>query len=201
MFSDEENSSESERSSFVSEGYNTLKTSRLAENTEIFMENLLDTLIAKAKSAIIPEEYDFFGKLVGSWDFDFYDRKNSQTVAGEWHFAWVLEGAAIQDVFILPSRPVRAEGRSPYEEYGTTLRVYNPSTTAWDIVYCCEGEVTQFEARREENKIVLTALQDENTKWVFAEITDDTFHWQNVTVKKDGTWNVTVDIYATRKDG
>ncbi len=30
-----------------------------------------------------------------------------------------------------------AENPQPDAEYGTTLRVYNPVSQAWDIAYCC----------------------------------------------------------------
>ena len=56
-------------------------------------------------------------------------------VQGEWIFAWVLEGTAIQDVFICPSRKVRIKDYQPDAAYATTVRMYNPNTEAWDILY------------------------------------------------------------------
>jgi hypothetical protein len=38
---------------------------------------------------------------------------------GEIHFGWVLEGRAVQDIWIRPKRPV------PSTMYGTTLRVFD----------------------------------------------------------------------------
>ena len=43
---------------------------------------------------------------------------------GEIGFAWVLEGRAIQDVWILPDF-----------FYGTTRRVYDPGIDAWHILW------------------------------------------------------------------
>ena len=77
---------------------------------------------------------------------------------GEWHFSRVLEGMAIQDVIVLPGF-----------EYGTTLRVYNPGTIAWDVAYCYTGNIMRFEARK-----------------------------QDVTVMEDGKWHVKFDLYAER---
>jgi len=108
-------------------------------------------------------------------------------IKGEWHFSWVLEGMAIQDVIILPDY-----------EYGTTLRVYNPGTHAWDIAYCYTGKIMRLEARREDGMIVLTNMADERRKWVFAKIEDHKFHWQDVIVKDDGEWQINFDIYAKR---
>lgn len=44
--------------------------------------------------------------LVGSWDVtvtDFPEDGTKHQHQGEWHFSWVLEGRAIQDVWIVPT--------------------------------------------------------------------------------------------------
>lgn len=94
-------------------------------------------------------------------------------IKGERHFSWVLEGMAIQDVIVLPGF-----------EYGATLRVYNPVTHAWDVAYCYTGKIMRLEARKQENRIILTSLDDETRKWVFAEIEETRFHWQDVTARE-----------------
>jgi len=43
---------------------------------------------------------------------------------GEIHAGWVLQGRAIQDVWIFPGA-----------FYGTTLRVYDPGLDAWHILW------------------------------------------------------------------
>ena len=94
---------------------------------------------------------------------------------------------AIQDVIVLPGF-----------EYGTTLRVYNPNTHAWDVAYCYTGKIMRFEARKQDHKIVLTNMDDERRKWVFAKIEDNNFHWQDVMVQDDGSWQVNYDLHARR---
>ncbi len=48
--------------------------------------------------------------------------------------------------------------------------------------------------------IVLTNIEDERRKWVFAKIRDNHFHWQDVVVKDDGKWHVNFDLYAERME-
>lgn len=96
---------------------------------------------------------------------------------------------AIQDVIILPDY-----------EYGTSLRIYNPDTHAWDVAYGYTGKIIRLEAKKQDNKIVLTFVDDERRKWVFVEIEDDYFRWQNVTVKNDGEWVINAEIYAKRSE-
>lgn len=162
------------------------------------MDGFIDALASDGRGPELPEEYDYFGKLVGSWKLDYVDRNASCQVEGEWHFAWVLEGMAIQDVIILPARSVRTEAPHPLTEYGTSLRVFNPGTRAWDVAYGYTGKIFRLEARKQDDMIVLTNIDDERRKWVFVSIEDDRFHWQNITVQDDGAWHVNADIYAER---
>lgn len=151
------------------------------------MKHFFEALISEGKSKALPKEFDYFGKLIGSWKIDYISTSNSCRMKGEWHFSWVLEGMAIQDVIVLPGF-----------EYGTTLRVYNPGTHAWDVAYCYTGKIIQLEARKQGAQIVLTNIEDERRKWVFVKIEDHYFHWQDVTVKEDGEWHVNFDLYAER---
>ncbi|MTQ98338.1 hypothetical protein GMD88_14715 [Pseudoflavonifractor sp. BIOML-A6] len=146
-----------------------------------------EALASGERHQALPEEYDYFGKLIGSWNIDYVDSRDSRVLKGEWHFSRVLEGMAVQDVIVLPGF-----------EYGTTLRVYNPGTHAWDIAYCYTGRIMRFEARKQGDIIVLTGVEDERRKWVFAKIKDDYFHWQDVTVRDDGEWEVRFDLHARR---
>lgn len=151
------------------------------------MEQFYQALTSRAKNEALPEEFNFFGKLIGSWNIDYIDNSNSRVMKGEWHFSWVLEGMAIQDVIILPDY-----------EYGTSLRIYNPDTYAWDVAYGYTGKIIRLEARKQDDMIVLTYIDDETRKWIFTRIEDNQFHWQNITIKDDGDWYVNADIFAKR---
>src|SRR5437016_14590126 len=61
----------------------------------------------------------FFGQFVGNWEFDMTATKpdgSQVTGKGEWYFGWVLEGRALQDVWIFPGRG-QSELRGSWE-YG-----------------------------------------------------------------------------------
>lgn len=151
------------------------------------VQNFLKTLTSERKNMELPEEYNYFGKLIGSWKIDYVDNSNLHSIKGEWHFSWILDGTAIQDVIILPNY-----------ELGTTIRVYNSNTHAWDIVYCYVEKIMRFEGKKEGDKIVLTNIDDAKRKWVFAKIEDDSFHWQDIRVKDNGEWQINFDLYAER---
>lgn len=115
------------------------------------MGEFINVLVSKGKSNLIPEKDNLYGQFVGEWDFEWVDNQGTtgeRHVQGEWIFAWVLEGTAIQDVFICPSRKARIKDYQPDAAYATTVRMYNPNTEAWDILYTELGGATQLEGKR-----------------------------------------------------
>ena len=151
------------------------------------MQDFIKALVSEEKNTELPETFNYFGKLIGSWKIDYVESSHSAAIQGEWYFAWVLEGMAVQDVIILPDY-----------EYGTSLRIFNPNTHAWDVAYGYTGKIIRLEARKQGEMIVLTDTNDQNRKWVFVKIDDDEFHWQNVTIKENGEWQINAEIYAKR---
>lgn len=151
------------------------------------MKNFFDALISDSKNANLPEEYDYFGKLIGSWRIKYIDNKTHAIFNGEWHFARVLDGMAIKDVIIIPN----------YES-GITLRVYNPNKKAWDVTYSFVGKVMRLVANKDDDMIVLTHNDNENRKWVFVKIEDNYFRWLDVSRNDGGEWRADFEIIAER---
>ena len=162
------------------------------------MNEFLIALISKERSPIIPADRDYFGELIGEWDFDWNDLIGKKTAKGEWIFSRVLDGTGIQDLFICPSREERKTKHEPEAEYGSTIRTYNPSTGNWEIYYCCYGESTRLQAVKEGDEIVLTEREQGKMKWIFSDINENSFHWQH-TKLIDGKWTVCRDCHAVRR--
>ena len=151
------------------------------------MQDFIEALTSESKNTALPDEFNYFGKLIGSWEINYIEGNNSLAIKGEWHFSWVLEGMAIQDVIILPDY-----------EYGTSLRIYNPDTHTWDVAYGYTGKIIRLEAKKQDDMIMLTFVNDERRKWVFTKIEDYCFHWEKITVKEDGEWYINAEIFAER---
>src|SRR5947207_2327216 len=70
-------------------------------------------LAASGRSAEIPESADAYGWLVGSWELDVLHYRaidvSAKGIKCEVHAGWVLEGCAVQDVWIMPRRSDRTE--------------------------------------------------------------------------------------------
>ena len=121
----------------------------------------------------------------------------------EVHFGWVLEGRAIQDVWIAPSRHGRKEGERLLI-YGSTFRVYDPQNDLWHITWI--DPVKQVCNRMTGRKIGDEIVQEYRTEdgkrvqWLFTEITADSFHWINRESANDGgNWNVRGEFFLRRR--
>ena len=109
------------------------------------------------------------------------------------------KGLQFQDVFICPSRKARIKDYQPDAAYATAVRMYNPNTEAWDILYTELGGATQLEGKREGNRIVQTEINEKNIQWVFSEITTTSFRWQRMVKRPDGTWETEAELFAVRR--
>lgn len=165
------------------------------------MDMFYDALLSE-KTEKIPDEYDWFAPLIGDWDFDYYDHYENDEprhVRGEWLFRRVLEGAAVEDLFICPSREERVSNPQPDGEYGVALRIFNPNKKCYDMIYSANAYITRLTFEKENGMLVGTPDYDANARWIFKDITEDTFHWQNITLMKNGVVRIHSNIYAKRK--
>jgi hypothetical protein len=167
----------------------------------------LKILPAAGRSPDIPASDDLFGFLIGSWEFDLvaYDDEGNVTKSvGEAHFSWVLEGRAVQDVFINPRRSDRGPQSPKFGNwYGTTLRIYDPSIRAWHILWLNphDGFRAELIARRRGNDIVQEGKFPDGTpiRWTYSEITKDSCYWRGERLERDGkTWKLQVEFRARR---
>jgi len=171
--------------------------------------NFFSVISAEGRSSEIPEEHDVYGWLVGSWDLEVLHYKaldvRSQRITGEVHFGWVLEGRAIQDVWIMP----RVADRGPESDrvnnmFGTTLRIWDAAVQAWRIRWFnpVTGHEERQMGRRIGAEIVQTGARADGTatRWRFTEITADSFRWIGEALEPDGkSWKVEGEFRARRR--
>ena len=90
--------------------------------------------------------------------------------------------------------------------YGTTLRVYDPSISAWRISWFDPARCVfrQQIGRSRGEDIVQEGTTDAGdlTRWSFTEITDDSFLWLGeVKPAAAADWRLVVDVRAKRREG
>ena len=164
-------------------------------------------LSATSRQPEIPEAMDLYGWAIGSWELEvtgYDDGGNVMHTAGEAHFAWVLEGRAVQDVFINPRRADRGPDSPKFANwFGTTIRIYDPTIQAWRVNWFNphDGVRAELIGRRRGNQIVQEGRFPDGTpvRWTFSEITDDSFRWRGERLERDGkTWRLQVEFRGRR---
>jgi hypothetical protein len=164
-------------------------------------------LLSPGRSPEIPEAHDVYGWLVGRWTLEVRRYAGvdvtGRGLGGELHAAWVLEGRAVQDTWIMPPRGARTGVDPARNMYGTTLRAWDPALAAWRIAWSnpAHSHYEQQIGRRSGNDIVQlgTRASGVATRWMFTEITPRSFHWLGDALAADGqTWIREGEFLATR---
>jgi hypothetical protein len=167
-------------------------------------------LAALGAGAPAPErgtKMDLYGRFIGSWDLQVTRWMDDGTIRkreGEWHFGWVLEGRAIQDVWIVPRRGQRpGDALAGQFAYGSTLRIYDPTLDAWRIQWSepVLGAYLTMIGRAEGQDIVQLGKDEHgnDARWSFRDITANSFLWRGE-VSSDGgkSWRKVVEFTAQR---
>lgn len=117
----------------------------------------------------------------------------------------MLEGRAIQDVWIVPPRGARrvADAAVQPAYYGTTLRVFDPRSGDWHIQYT-DPVVQAFltmTGRRQGDAIVQdgSSATGQAVRWCFDEITPNAFRWRGEwSADRGKTWQLRTEFHARR---
>jgi hypothetical protein len=160
-------------------------------------------LAATNRSPDIPESADVYGWLCGSWDLEVLHYRvdvSGRGMKGEVHAARVLEGRAVQDVWIMPEPDFDPTLRM----YGTTLRWWDASIGAWRIDWTnpCRSHHEDQIGNWNGRDILQTGQRADGTKtrWTFTEITGDSFHWRGEALYPGATeWKLEGEFLANRR--
>ncbi len=152
-------------------------------------------LISAGPNADRTDKMGLYGWLIGDWRFDATVHKDDGSThrgEGEIHFAWALDGRAIQDVWILPG-----------VFYGSTLRVYDPAIDAWHILWSDpQRQVYARQTGRAQGKDIVQLGESAGgvpLRWRFTDIAPDSFRWLGERSLDGGaTWQLQADFSARR---
>jgi hypothetical protein len=157
-------------------------------------------LLADAPDAAHRDELMLFGQFVGEWRFEGieHDEDGSRTEdSGEIHFAWILGGRAVQDVWT-----ERESGDGKLRPFGTTLRFYDPEIQRWRITWVSpeQNAVKLLTGGKVGDEIVLEGNSPDGTpiRWIFSQIEPASFRWRGER-KRGSEWHIREELSAHRK--
>ncbi len=150
-----------------------------------------------------------YGQFVGHWTTSTTAwQADGSCEESTWdvHFAWVLEGRAVQDLWITPPR--RQDRRigwdEPLNRYSTTLRIFDPAEAGWHILWVNPptGSIVRQFGRKVGDEIVQIGAPDGHgviSRWVYRDIRRDAFRWCNERSADGGsTWQLVQEMQARR---
>jgi hypothetical protein len=145
-----------------------------------------------------------FDRVVGTWDADYSVHAEDGSVRhskGEVRFSWVLDGRALEDMFI--SYPKRSGDE---RQIVTAVRFFDAKAGVWRVAFAAPalGVSTTLEGGAEGDRIVLRGKDSEGSslRWSFNDIRRDSFTWRGE-VSRDGgkTWRLEEEHRLKRRAG
>lgn len=149
-------------------------------------------LPALAPHASLGGQAAVFDRFVGAWDSEYitYGADGATTRRrAEVIFGWIIDGRALQDVWIT----YPADGSADERDIGTSIRFWNPQLAAWRVlwVHPSSGVVLSLTGGAVGDRIVLDGRLGDGSRlrWSFNDIRPDSFIWRGESSSDDGrTW-------------
>jgi hypothetical protein len=165
---------------------------------------MINALAALGPHPSLGDEARVFDRFVGTWECDytfFLADGSTKHSVGEIKFGWILDGQAIQDIWITyPKEPGKERG------IGTTVRFFDTRLKTWRIIFVSPSPAAliAMQGGKDGDRIVLRGVDDEGTmlRWSFKDIKPDSFNWTGETSRNGGkTWKLEEHHYMRRRTG
>ena len=163
---------------------------------------MIAALWAPGPHASLGPEARVFDRFVGAWDSDYAFHAEDGSVrhaTGEVLFGWIIDGRAMQDVWISHPRDGTKE-----RNIGTSLRFFDDKARAWRVVFVSPlfGALLTVQGGVDGDRIVLRGADDEGAalRWSFNDIRADSFVWRGEKSRDGGkTWRLEEEHHMKRR--
>jgi hypothetical protein len=167
--------------------------------------DMIKALGASSPHPSLGEQARVFDRLVGTWDCDYSFHLDDGSVRhskGELLLGWILDGRAVQDLFI--TYPANGEKE---RRIGTTIRFFDTALKQWRIVFISPqfNYVVTVQGGLEGDRIVLRGTDSTDgapIRWSFNDIKPDSFVWRGEKSRDGGkTWKMEEEHHMNRRSG
>jgi hypothetical protein len=165
--------------------------------------DLVAALEATSPNPSLGDHAQVPGRLVGTWDVEYTDfAKDGKAIhrTGEFIVGWVMDGRAIQDVWI-----VNPSGKRSEREVYTTLHYFDPKSRTWHATFVDpeHSSIARFTGGPQGNdRFVLETpdLGSETHRWSFNDIRSDSFVYRDESTSDGGkTWKLHSEYQMKRR--
>ena len=165
-------------------------------------EAMLKVLAASGPNPSLGDEAKVFDRFIGAWDcnytFHTADGKITHN-SGELLFGWVLDGLAVQDIWITYPKTAGHQ-----RDIGTSVRYFDNKSKTWQVVFVnpVQGDIT-VHGGMEGDRIVLRGTDHNGSpiRWSFNDIKPNSFTWCGEKSSDGGkTWFLQEEHHMTRRN-
>lgn len=164
--------------------------------------DMIEVLPALGPNPALGHHADLFGRFVGTWDADYSFISEDGGVRhkrGEVLFGWVLDGYALQDIFL--SYP---DSAGSVRKMVSAMRYVDPKTDRWTVMFVAPEftAAIRMEGGAEGERIVLRGRDTAGSelRWSFNDIRENSFVWRGETSHDGGrTWHLDEEHHMTRR--
>jgi hypothetical protein len=180
----------------------TMGKARNASATDPRLD-MVTALQAMGPHLSLGDQSKVFGRYVGTWDGEYTEfSKDGKTTrsSGEWIFGWVMDGRAIQDLFVIHPSAARKE-----RYIGTTLRYFDPKSETWSVTFIDPengGVQTLTGGAVADDRIVLLGkdADGKESRWSFDDIRPDSWVFRDEASSDGGkTWRLREEDHMKRR--
>lgn len=165
---------------------------------------MVKALSASGPNSSLGDEARVFDRFVGVWDCEytfFAEDGGVSRASGELKFGWILDGRAVQDIWITYPKEASKE-----RDVGTSVRFFDPRSKVWRVLFVnpAYGSFITMQGRAEGDRIVLRGVNEEGSmlRWSFNEIQADSFTWRGEKSRDGGkTWRLREEHRMRRRNG
>jgi hypothetical protein len=176
------------------------------ETTALATDPRLDMITALKATGPHPslgEHGKVFGRLIGTWDGVYTeiakDGKETRST-GEWIFGWVMDGRAIQDLFIIHPSATRKE-----RYIGTSVRYFDAKSKTWSVTFIDPEygavETLTGDVVGDDRIVLLSEDKDgKERRWSLEDIRPDSWVFRDeASVDGGKTWQLREVDHMTRR--
>jgi hypothetical protein len=165
--------------------------------------DMVSTLEALGPHPSLGDEAKVFGRLVGTWTVEYTDFSKDGKVthrSGELLIGWVMDGRAIQDLWI-----VDPSGTHKEREVYSDVRYFDPKSRTWPAIFIDpeHASTARFTGGAVgDDRIVLDTQDfgDKETRWSVNDIRPNSFVWREEESGDGGkTWGLLAQHQMKRR--
>jgi hypothetical protein len=164
--------------------------------------DMVAVLAARAPHPSLGPQADLFGRFVGTWDAEYSFIAEDGSIRrkrGEVLFGWVLDGHAVEDIFLS-----YADSAGDERKMVAGIRWVNPKSGRWTLAFVAPtfDAMVRMEGGAEGDRIVLRGKDSNGVllRWSFNDIQPDSFVWRGESSHDGGnTWRLEEEHHMKRR--